>query len=185
MREREVNEEPSEHEPSEDEPMQEMPRLEHPLADYQLTMDRQQRETRPSKKYGQVDFMVVALMVSQESDPREPANYKKAVIGQNREEWLKAMQEEMCSFMKNNTWTLVERPPNQKLKRCKLISNRKEPMAGSNQSQFKARIVAKGFSQRLLILEKCLHLLLNRHLSEPYFPWLPKGIWSLSKWTLK
>ena len=54
----------------------------------------------------------------------------------------------MESVEKNKTWILVNKPKDQKVVGCKWINKRKPGIPGVEQARFKARVVAKGFSQR-------------------------------------
>ena len=77
----------------------------------------------------------------------EPQTYKKAVTWSDKNKWLKAMDEEMESLEKNETWISVKKPDNQKLVGFKWIYKVKEGIPGVEDSRFKARLVAKGFTQ--------------------------------------
>lgn len=78
----------------------------------------------------------------------EPRNYKEATKGKEKECWITAMQNEINSIHKNNTWILVEKPENQKIITYKWIYRKKiESIEGTNKIRFKARLVARGFSQ--------------------------------------
>ena len=57
------------------------------------------------------------------------------------------MKDEMCSLMKNNTWRLVDKPPGQKVIGCRWIFKKKPEILGVESTRFKARVVAKEFSQ--------------------------------------
>ena len=57
------------------------------------------------------------------------------------------MQEEMDSLLKNKTWTLVERPKDQRVIGCKWIYKRKPGIPGMEPTRFKAQVVTKGYSQ--------------------------------------
>lgn len=57
------------------------------------------------------------------------------------------MQEEMNSLKKSNICTLVQRPPHQKVIGCRWIFKRKPKIPGAEPARFKARVVAKGYSQ--------------------------------------
>nr|KYP45016.1 hypothetical protein KK1_033477 [Cajanus cajan] len=61
--------------------------------------------------------------------------------------WLKAMKQEYFAFLKNNTWTLVQLPPNRNAIGCKWVFRIKENPDGSI-NRYKARLVAKGFLQQ-------------------------------------
>ena len=59
-----------------------------------------------------------------------------------------AMEEEMQSLRKNNTWELVTKLENHKILDYKWIYKIKEGNTPGDQVQYKARLVAKGFTQR-------------------------------------
>ncbi|RVW41649.1 Retrovirus-related Pol polyprotein from transposon RE2 [Vitis vinifera] len=60
--------------------------------------------------------------------------------------WKAAMNEEMKSLQKNETWELVECPPGKKSVGCRWIYTVKYKTDGSIE-RFKARLVAKGYTQ--------------------------------------
>ena len=60
--------------------------------------------------------------------------------------WKAAMNEEMKSLQKNETWELVECPPGKKPVGCRWIYTVKYKEDGSIE-RFKARLVAKGYTQ--------------------------------------
>ena len=60
--------------------------------------------------------------------------------------WKAAMNEEMKSLQKNETWELVECPPGKKPIGCRWIYTVKYKTDGSIE-RFKARLVAKGYTQ--------------------------------------
>lgn len=57
------------------------------------------------------------------------------------------MNEEVNSLEKNNTWKLVPTPKNQRVIGSKWIFKRKDGIPGVEKPRYKARIVAKGYSQ--------------------------------------
>uniref|UniRef100_A0A1Y1K3D6 Reverse transcriptase Ty1/copia-type domain-containing protein n=1 Tax=Photinus pyralis TaxID=7054 RepID=A0A1Y1K3D6_PHOPY len=63
------------------------------------------------------------------------------------DQWMKAVNEEMNSLKRNETWSLVERPSNRAVITCKWIFSRKRNAAGELET-YKARLVARGFTQR-------------------------------------
>lgn len=95
--------------------------------------------------------MVIRSKVRAESN-REPIALLTNVEPTNAEEaltipqWKEAMHQEYNAFMANNTWTLVELPPNRRPISCKWVFRVKENPDGSI-NKFKARLVAKGFDQ--------------------------------------
>ena len=70
------------------------------------------------------------------------------MASKERDHWLRAMKEEMNSLIKNRTWILVAMPQNQRLKKCKWIYKCKEELSGKGGALFKARLVARGFTQK-------------------------------------
>ncbi|KAM1452490.1 hypothetical protein ACFX2I_039449 [Malus domestica] len=73
----------------------------------------------------------------------EPATYKSAL---KVPVWYSAMQEEIEALYSQNTWSLVDLPPNKNLVGCKWVFKIKRNADGSI-ARHKARLVAKGFSQ--------------------------------------
>ncbi|GJX45581.1 retrovirus-related pol polyprotein from transposon TNT 1-94 [Tanacetum coccineum] len=58
------------------------------------------------------------------------------------------MKKEIDSLRKNKTWELVDHPAGQKLVSCKWLSKIKEWIEGVQNPRYKARLVARGFTQR-------------------------------------
>jgi hypothetical protein len=77
----------------------------------------------------------------------EPDHYQEAINSNESTEWKKAMDEEMESIKKNNTWEVVERPEGRRIVDCKWVYKVKLLADGSIQ-RYKARLVAKGFTQQ-------------------------------------
>ncbi|KAL0878679.1 hypothetical protein ABMA27_003736 [Loxostege sticticalis] len=65
----------------------------------------------------------------------------------DREEWLKAMKNEIESLKENNVWTLCDLPPQRKALPYKWIFRIKRNPDGSIE-KYKARLVVKGFRQK-------------------------------------
>lgn len=76
----------------------------------------------------------------------EPVTYEDATHCNDKEKWIKAMEEEHSSLVKNGVWQLVELP-----KGAKIVDNRwvfrvkRKP--DNSVERHKARLVARGFSQ--------------------------------------
>ena len=75
-------------------------------------------------------------------------NYKEAIGTKDNTEWSKAMEEDMTSLKKNQTWVLVDKLEKQKLMGSKWISERKAGISRVEKTRYKARVVAKGFTQK-------------------------------------
>ena len=89
-----------------------------------------------------------ALAVAEEVIGEEPINYKQAMSSKDKEKWLGAMNEEIISLKKNNTWILVKKPQDKKLVGCKWIYKIKEWTVDGELPRHKASLVAKGFTQK-------------------------------------
>ncbi|KAK2417383.1 putative mitochondrial protein [Trifolium repens] len=74
----------------------------------------------------------------------EPVNWNEAIVDSN---WRRAMNEEIQSIEKNNTWSLVDLPPQKKPISVKWIFKVKKNPDGSI-LKHKARLVARGFLQQ-------------------------------------
>ena len=59
-----------------------------------------------------------------------------------------AMEEEMQSLHKNKSWELVEIPKGKRDKGCKWVYKKKEVVSENEGENFKAHLVAKGYSQK-------------------------------------
>ena len=128
------------------------------LHDYQLARDRARRETKPPSKYAYAGMVAYALNSVEDIAIEEPTSYREAVKSSDPGNWIKAMEEEMDSLIKNKTWTLVTNPGNRRLVSCKWIFKRKEGIPGAKASRFKTRLVTRGFTQKESVF---FHLWLN------------------------
>lgn len=72
---------------------------------------------------------------------------EQAVHGPYAEEWHRAIASEMKSIIKNDTWTITERPKDQKVIGSRVVLRNKYKHDGTLDRR-KARIVARGFAQR-------------------------------------
>lgn len=77
----------------------------------------------------------------------EPQSYEQAMSSSNSNKWTNAMRSEYESLLKNNVWKLVDRPENTNVVKCKWVYKVKHDASG-NFDRFKARLVARGFSQK-------------------------------------
>ena len=100
---------------------------------------------RPIRNRRKPDYYVAwaADAATLEADPK---TFKQAGKSANKSKWEKAMQEELLSLKKHNTWELVELPKGKNLVGCKWVYKTKRDANGEI-DRFKARLVAQGFSQ--------------------------------------
>src|SRR5579871_5678832 len=86
-------------------------------------------------------------MTSMWSESAEPRTYHEAINHPTYgKEWEQAIQAECNSLMKNGAWELVQPPHGANIVTCKWVFKMKHD-ANGNVVRFKARLVARGFSQ--------------------------------------
>lgn len=76
-----------------------------------------------------------------------PQTFREAVTSSNSREWIDAMDEEMKSLRDNTTFTLTNLPEGKKAVGGRWVYAIKTNADGSD--KYKARYVAKGYSQEL------------------------------------
>ena len=79
-----------------------------------------------------------------------PKSYHEIENRNDKIQWEKAIKEEIDSLLKNNTWEIVPRPNNKNIVDCRWVFVIKNDIHG-NLTKYKARVVAKGFSQQYLL----------------------------------
>ena len=77
---------------------------------------------------------------------QEPSSYSESIKTPEKEQWIKAMQEELDSLKQNEVWKIVPVPKDRKLVGCRWVFRIKTDAQG-NLTCYKARLVAKGYSQ--------------------------------------
>lgn len=75
-----------------------------------------------------------------------PQNVNEAMTSPEAEKWKAAMESEYRSLIENETWTLEKLPEGKKAIKCKWIFTTKQDTNGDI-IRYKARLVARGFSQ--------------------------------------
>lgn len=80
------------------------------------------------------------------SEQVDEISVDEALSGPEASKWEEAMNSEYQSLMDNKTWQLVPAPADRKLVTCKWLLRKKFHSDGSV-SRYKARLVARGFSQ--------------------------------------
>ena len=100
------------------------------------------RVTKPPARYGFTNDergnMAVEIM--------EPGNYEEAIQGRDSKEWTAAIKDELNSLIQNGTWEETPLPMGRKPISCKWIFKIKRDADG-NVARYKARLVARGFTQ--------------------------------------
>jgi len=76
----------------------------------------------------------------------EPLTVTEALSRADKNKWKEAMKEEINSFEENDAWEVVDIPTNGTVVDCKWVFKRK--VDNENEVRYRARLVAKGFSQK-------------------------------------
>ncbi|OMO73383.1 Integrase, catalytic core [Corchorus capsularis] len=116
----------------------EEPRTETDDLSKSIAERRTRREIKKPQRYadcislnvGETDPIAYALSVAEIIDSDEPRSYKEAIKSENAADWLLAMNEEMQSLAKNETWKLVPLPKGVRPVGCKWVFKRKEGIPG-------------------------------------------------------
>lgn len=99
--------------------------------------------TRAKNEIFKPKALAAQLCLLSELNVAEPTNVASAI---SNPKWNCAMQEELSALSKNNTWVLVEAPPDALVVDNRWVFRVKYKPDGSV-NRFKARLVAKGFQQ--------------------------------------
>lgn len=111
-----------------------------------IVKDRPRRiDVRPPERYHFDDMVGYALQVAEEVDVS--STYMKAVSGPESEKRHVATRD-MESHQKNHTWDLVTLPSGRRDVTYKWVFKIKVEASSAERVKYKARIVARGFSQR-------------------------------------
>lgn len=114
---------------------------------YRLARDRGRRVIKPPARYSDAEFLFFCLITDEEIEYSEPSSYEEAVESKEYKKWMQAMIEEIDSLLKNGTWVLVEKPDGRRVVSCKWIFKKKIGAAEHEDIRYKARLVARGFTQ--------------------------------------
>lgn len=108
-----------------------------------LTDDEQpesKRTRRPPERFG---FSNMCVSNNAES---EQILISEALNGPEATQWRQAMREELQSFEYNDAWELADIPSDASIVQCKWVFNKKLDV--NDKVRYRARLVAKGFTQR-------------------------------------
>ena len=110
------------------------------------TSSRPKRTKRPydPKAFDKSKAPIAIVYVAQLP---EPATYQEAMTGPNRREWRGAVGEELEALWRKRTFTIVQKPKNRELISPKWVFKIKYTSAAVIE-RFKARLCARGFSQK-------------------------------------
>lgn len=113
------------------------------------------RKRAPPDRYGQWVWRAIVARHRQmvgmsrisKHDRDTPRNYHEAMASPDRELWRKAIEDELSSLGLMHAWDIVTKPENAKLVQCGFIFKIKRDAEGKI-IKYKARLVARGFTQR-------------------------------------
>lgn len=100
---------------------------------------------RPMRHHGHVNLVKYALSVEDD----EPISFKQVIKNKYRYSWLVIMEEEMQSLYKNKILEVALSPMENSAIGCKWMYKRKEDPNKTSGIRYKARIMAKEFSQKV------------------------------------
>ncbi|CAM8998933.1 unnamed protein product [Rhodiola kirilowii] len=122
------------------------------LSNYVLARDRAPRIRFPPKRYANVaefaNIAEYAINVAEKVKFVVPETYDEAMKSKDSDKWKLAMSEKIESMFNNGTWELVPKAPGAKIIGSKWVFRIKEPNSPTESPRFKARLCAKGFTQR-------------------------------------
>nr|GFB93097.1 hypothetical protein [Tanacetum cinerariifolium] len=110
------------------------------LKDSGAGADREPRtRTKPLRFRDESNMAAYAFAATEEEDTHELLTYQEVVACEDGSKWKTAMKEEIDSLRKNKTWELI-----------------KEGIEGVQKPRYKARLVARGFTQRAEVMHQSL-----------------------------
>ena len=107
-----------------------------------VAVARPRREIRKPARF--TDMVAYALPVVDDI----PITYQEAMQSLESDKWKSAMDEEMQSLRKNNTWELAQLPKGKRAIGCKWVFAKKDGSPSKKDIRYKARLVAKGYAQK-------------------------------------
>ncbi|KAK9080130.1 hypothetical protein SSX86_001805 [Deinandra increscens subsp. villosa] len=98
---------------------------------YQLARDRPRRTIfKPVRYRTEEDISAFAFAAAEMECVHEPLSFEDALDSDDKEEWMKAMLEEVESLKVNKTWVLVKKPADAKVIACRWLYKLKEGVDG-------------------------------------------------------
>ena len=104
------------------------------------------RRNRRMPQHIEKDYITDIDNIFMIASTKLPKTYSQAVKSENSSEWMEAMEKEMESMKNNKVYTVVQLPEGKKVVGSRWVYNIKDNPSG--QETYKARFVAKGYSQQ-------------------------------------
>ncbi|CAH2109021.1 unnamed protein product [Euphydryas editha] len=111
----------------------------HVQEEQQTVNKREARITRKSERYGYANACTTSI-------GDHGMTYAEAISGPENQQWLQAMAAELQSFKDNQVWEVVDTSDNVSVVQCKWVLKKKHDC--DNNVTYRARLVAKGFTQK-------------------------------------
>ena len=109
-----------------------------------LIKDRERCTIKPQRVFRYEDLASFTLLVS----CGDPSTFHEGMLNEEKDRWMGAMIEEMESLHKNQTWELAQLLEGKKAIGYKWIYKKKPAISKKEGKKFKARLVAKRYSQQ-------------------------------------
>lgn len=104
-----------------------------------VLVESQKRKRIPVSRYGNP---VTHFIYVNHIDANVPNSFEEAMNSNDSKQWQIAMDSEINSLNKNNTWQIVEKPKDKKVIDVKWVFKKK------SNNEYKARLVVRGFQQK-------------------------------------
>lgn len=104
------------------------------------------RPTRPPDRFGHLSMLALSARYG-EVDEHVPTSYQEAMTASDNELWSTAMKEEIRDIQEKGTWELVPLPEGTVPIKNRWVFFRKKNKENET-CRYRARLVAKGYSQR-------------------------------------
>lgn len=99
------------------------------------------RRRKPIERYGIANLCILDNLESSDED----LTYKAAMNVPDKEQWRQAMTDELKAFDDNQALKFVDRMEAESVVQCKWVFKKKYER--DNSKRYRARLVAKGFTQ--------------------------------------
>ncbi|XP_046976414.1 uncharacterized mitochondrial protein AtMg00820-like [Vanessa cardui] len=100
---------------------------------------REKRKRKIPERYGYANACTMSI-------GEDELTFSEAISGPEKQQWLQAITEELQSFVDNQVWEVVDAPNNGSVVQCKWVLKKK--FDSDNKVRYRARLVAKGFTQK-------------------------------------
>lgn len=100
---------------------------------------KEKRQRRPPERYGFANMCTTSI-------GEDEMTYAEAISGPEKQQWLQAIAEELQSFEDNQVWEIVDAPNGASVVQSKWVLRKK--FSCDNEVRYRARLVAKGFTQK-------------------------------------